>query len=233
MKIIGIIPARAGSKRVPGKNMAMLNGKPLIQYAIDSAFASGMFDEIVVTSNWDTVRTLAKKNGCKVINRPERLCRDGSHDFEFVKHALERFQGFDAFVILRPTSPFRTAATIRRALDTFFDRECDSLRAVNPTVNHPCKSWRLDHGFLMSYVYPPPMFYKTIPGYDMPTQDLGTVYCQNGCLHIAWVKTLSKYGNVSGRLIRAFITEGWEGFDINRPEDLEFAEYLIERGKLT
>jgi N-acylneuraminate cytidylyltransferase len=225
MKILGLIPARSGSKRVPGKNMAMLNGKPLLQYAIDGAVESKVFDEIVVTSNWDECLTLAKLNGVRALNRPAKLCRDESHDFEFVKHAFGKYRGFDCFAILRPTSPFRTAVTIKRAMDTFFDRECDSMRAVGPTCNHPRKSWKVADGYLEAYHRNDTV--KGFPAYDMPTQALGPVYCQNGCIHIAWVETVEKYGNVSGKTIRAFFTEGWEGLDINSPADLAFAEMLM------
>lgn len=230
MKIIGLIPARAGSKRVPGKNMAMLAGKPLLQYTIDAAFESQAFDELVVTSNWDLALSLAKKNGIKAIHRPEKYCRDGSHDYEFVKHALDKFPGFDLFAILRPTSPFRTGATIRRALEEF-DKNGDSLRAVGPTCNHPRKSWRVADGYLKPYDESPMTFEKTIPAYDMPTQDLGEVYCQNGCLHLAWTETVKKYGNVSGKMIKAFFTKGLEGFDINTPQDLSYAEWIMKGQK--
>jgi N-acylneuraminate cytidylyltransferase len=230
MRILGLIPARAGSKRVKGKNMAMLNGKPLLQYTIDAAKAYGLFNEIVVTSNWDMCLTLAKENGIRALNRPAKLCRDESHDFEFVKHALGRFPYFDVFVILRPTSPFRTGKTIKRAMDTFLDRECDSLRAVGPTCNHPRKSWRVADGYLKAYHRNDKV--DGFPAYDMPTQALGPVYCQNGCIHVAWTYTVAKHDNVSGRVIRAFFTEGLEGLDINTPADLAFAEYLIERGMI-
>jgi N-acylneuraminate cytidylyltransferase len=225
MKILGIIPGRSGSKRVPKKNMAMLGGKSLLQRAIDGAIEAGCFDEIVISSNWNECLTLAKENGVRALRRPDELCRDESHDYEFVKHTLDKYQGFDCFAILRPTSPFRTGATINRALWTFFDMECDSLRAVGPTVNHPRKSWWLQDGYLRPYSGTSPV--NGFPAYDMPTQALGPVYCQNGCIHIAWTEVIERYGNVSGKQIRAFLTEGYEGLDINSPADLAFAEMLM------
>jgi len=228
MKILGIIPARGGSKRVPGKNMAMLCGKPLLAYTIHSAKLSGVFKEIVLTSNWDKALEYGKQSGVRTILRPDWISGDRSHDFEFVEHTLKEFSGFDVFVLLRPTSPFRTARTIERALRVFLEGKCDSLRAVGPTVNHPRKSWRVAGGYLEAYH--PDDTIEGFPAYDLPTQALGEVYCQNGCIHVAWTETLKKYGNVSGRTIRAFFTEGWEGLDINTPADLAFAE-MIMRGK--
>lgn len=229
-RVIGLIPARKGSKRVPGKNMALLGGKPLLQWTIEAAKASGVFDEIVVSTDWFDCAELAESLKVNRIIRPAALCTDSSHDYEWVKHALETFRDFDIFVILRPTSPFRTAETILRAMTEFLRVPCDSMRAVEKTKCHPRKSWVI--GRDREYIYP---FIKGdlggFPYFDLATQSLGDVYCQNGCIHIAWTNMLEKYGNVSGDVIRPFFTEGREGHDINTPEDLEFAEWLIERGK--
>jgi N-acylneuraminate cytidylyltransferase len=226
MKILGLIPARSGSKRVPGKNMALLNGKPLLQYAIDGAVKSKSFDEIVVSTDWDICKKLASANHVSVLSRPPELCQDSSHDYEWVKHAVDNFPGFDIFVILRPTSPFRTAKTIQRALKEFLaDPICDSMRAVEKTTAHPKKSWEL--GSVFMYPYDDGQI-KGIPWHDLSTQSLGDVYVQNGCIHIAWTGIL-EYGNYSGVDIKPFLTQGREGIDINTPEDLLYAEWLMGR----
>jgi len=225
-KIIALIPARRGSKRVPGKNMALLNGKPLLQYAIEGAKQAKVFQEIVVSSDWDECLALADALGVSLLQRPDELCQDSSHDYEWVCHAIDNFLGFDVFVILRPTSPFRTHFTIIKALFEFTAYQCDSLRAVEKTGHHPRKSWVLHNGYIM------PLFFDQVngfPGFDMSTQSLGDVYCQNGCIHIAWTQTLEKYGNVSGEVIRPFFTEGVEGHDINTMDDLLYAEWLMGR----
>jgi CMP-N-acetylneuraminic acid synthetase len=226
MRIIGLIPTRRGSKRLPGKNMALLNGKPLLWYAIDAAKRSGIFDEIVVSTDWLQCVTLAENMGVNALLRPPELCTDTAHDYQWVKHALDNYLGFDVFVILRPTSPFRTADTIKRAMEAFKSRPCDSMRAVEKTSAHPLKSWKLWNGEIVPYKE------KSINGfpcYDLSTQSLGEVYVQNGCIHVAWVKTL-EYGNVSGKTIRPFFTEGREGVDVNNEFDLIFAETLLQKG---
>lgn len=225
--VIGLIPARRGSKRVKGKNMALLNGKPLLQYAIESAKESKIFREIVVSSDWDECLALADALGVSCLCRPPELCQDASHDFEWVSHALGEFPGFDIFAILRPTSPFRTSFTILKAFFEFSMNKCDSLRAVEKTRSHPGKSWVLFNGYMM-----PVMDTKIggFPSYDLSTQALGDVYCQNGCIHIAHTYVLEKYHNVSGELIRPYFTTDREAIDINDPEDLEFAEWIM-RGK--
>lgn len=235
MNLIALIPARKGSKRIPGKNMALLAGKPLLQYTIEAAIESVAFDEIVVSTDWDECENLAIEMGVDIIRRPEELCRDNSHDFEWVSHALDIMPGFDAFMILRPTSPFRTWQTIRRAIIDFVQHPCDSMRAVEKTKSHPRKSWLIAESGLM-YSYFVSDDYLDGPNgfchYDLPTQAAEPVYCQNGCIHIAWTRVLEKYGNVSGKAIRPFFTEGYENVDINDPDDLEYAEWLIEKGKV-
>jgi len=227
MKIIGLIPARQGSKRLPGKNMVLLGGKPLLQWAIEAADESMLFQEIVVSTDWDDCVLLADRFHVLSIKRPPKLCQDTSHDYEWVHHAVDAFPGFDIFVILRPTSPFRTAETIKRAMKEFLDGpECDSMRAIERTPAHPKKSWETGNIFM----YPcEDGETKGFPWFDLSTQSLGNIYVQNGCIHIAWTETLTKFGNVSGDLIRPFFTEGREGIDINTKQDLEFAEWLMGR----
>lgn len=233
MKIIGLIPARKGSKRIPGKNMALLCGKPLLQYAIEGAKASGVFGRIAVSSDYepwlDWVSVFAPD--VDRILRPSEISQDLSHDFEWVKDALERFDPFDIFVILRPTSPFRAGETIRRAITQFEKKDIDSMRAVEKTKHHPRKSWvKAMFGLMVPYV---PWYDNEIepfPSYDLPIQSLGEVYTQNGCIHIAKTEVIEKFGNVSGDNIAPFFTEGYEGLDINTPEDLQYAEWIM-RGK--
>jgi CMP-N-acetylneuraminic acid synthetase len=236
MKIIGLIPARKGSKRIIGKNMALLGGKPLLQRAIETAKASWfrkIFDEIVVSTDWKECADLAKSLGVGYIMRPSEISQELSHDYEWVKHALDIYTGFDLFIILRPTSPFRTMATIERALYNFewsVDKS-DSLRAVSKTSAHPRKSWIIDGGWMIPYQASKSI--NGFPPYDMATQVLGEVYCQNGCIHIARTDVLKRFGNVSGEKIAPFFTIGYEGVDINTRDDLQYAEWLIQSGKIT
>ncbi len=237
MKIIGLIPARKGSKRIPGKNMALLNKKPLLYYTLKSSVHTGIFSKIVVSTDWEKVlvymatrSSLPVSSPFDVITRPAKLCTDESHDYQWVKHALDCNPGFDLFAILRPTSPFRTADTIRRAFAEF-DSSYDSLRAIEPTKHHPHKSWEIEDGGLS------PFFPKwsicggrSISDFDLPTQLLPEIYCQNACIHIAKTEVLEKFKNVSGEIIKPFFTEGDEGIDINTPEDLEYAEWIM-RGR--
>jgi N-acylneuraminate cytidylyltransferase len=220
--IVGLIPARSGSKRVPNKNLRLLAGKSLVYWAVGSALESGVFDDIVVSSdNDDILRAFARTEGVRLLRRPADIAGDTSTDFEWVTHATSATLATE-FAILRPTNPFRTADTIRRAYKQFCeDPMCDSLRAVQPCREHPHKMWMLEGNKLWPLDDWP-------WGADLPYQSLPSMYVQNGCIQIAHTKLLERR-TITGDEVRPFLTEGYEGFDINTPEDLILAEALIEK----
>lgn len=216
--IVALIPARSGSKRLPGKNRKHLGGKPLIQWTVDAAQSSGIFDVIAVSS--DDIIGLPFLDA-KMIRRPAAFARDESPDIQWVQHALERVECI-AFAILRPTSPFRTADTIRRAWAQFQSSHAQSLRAIEPVKQHPGKMWQLTGPTRMMPVLDRQM--AGTPWHSSPTQTLPPVYVQNASLEIAWRSTVEDTGTIAGTVVAPFFTEGWEGFDINTPEDWATAE---------
>src|SRR5687768_3330199 len=149
MNAVALIPARAGSKRVPDKNIRTLGAHPVLAYAIASAKQSGVFDAVVVSTDSERYARIAKHYGAEVpFLRPEAIAGDKSPDVEWVVHALGELaragRRFDCFSLLRPTSPFRSAATIRRAWAQWTaDPGADSLRAVELCAQHPYKMWRV------------------------------------------------------------------------------------------
>jgi len=144
---VALIPARSGSKRVPNKNVRLLAGYPLLVYAIAGARQSGVFKSVVVSPDSKAYASVARQYGAEVpFLRPTRMSGDLSPDIEWVEHALRSLKRlgreFDAFSILRPTSPFRLPETIRRAWAAFLDEPgIDSLRAVQRCREHPGKMW--------------------------------------------------------------------------------------------
>ena len=238
MTIVALIPARAGSKRIPGKNMRPLAGHPLIVYTIAAAQQSGIFTQIIVSSEDDATLRLAASSGARSIWRPPAWSTDEAPDILWVRgvleHLADRREAAHAFAILRPTSPFRTAETIRRAYRQFTlpDQTADTIRAVEPVTQHPCKMWQQVHG--------PHGPIKPLvegkhadgtPWHSSPTQTLPTYYVQNASLEMAWSYVVRDYGTITGRKIAPFFTEGFEGFDLNTPADWREAEYLIASGQ--
>lgn len=235
-KIIALIPARGGSQRIPRKNIRQLGDRPLIAYTIAAAKASGIFSGIFVSTEDEEIgRTALAQGGVCWIRRPSKMAASSSPDIEWIEHALE-FEtscsgDFQAFAILRPTSPFRKAYTIRRAWAEWLERGglVDSLRAMQPVTEHPGKMWVHKTGDQQAYPFCD-FDLKNPPAHSRPTQSLKPIYVQNASLEIAWTKTVEQLHSISGDRVMPFLSEGYEGFDLNSWDDWILAEALIERG---
>lgn len=222
---VALVPARAGSQRVPGKNLLPLGGRPLVAWSIESARASGVFAEVVVSTDSEQIAAVAEQCGAVVITRPPELATATSPDIDWVLHAMDG-RGEDAFAILRPTSPFRGEATIRRAWERFVSLgdAIDSLRAVEPVRQHPAKMWQLEGDRMRPVLERPD---DGTPWHSMQHASLPPVYVQNSSLEIAWRRVLDGLPSIAGTRIAPFLTEGSEGFSIDYPEDVERAERLL------
>jgi CMP-N,N'-diacetyllegionaminic acid synthase len=231
---IALIPARHGSKRVPGKNVRMLNGHPLLAYTIGSAIESGVFDAVIVSTDSEETAAIARHYGAEVpFLRPAECASDTSPDIEWVEYTLRelgaRGRRWDAFSLLRPTSPFRTADTIRRAWRQFSaDTSVDSLRAVELCTQHPGKMWVVDGSRMRPLLDQPEP--RRQPWHSTPYQALPRVYVQNASLEIAWTRVPLETHTIAGDVLMPFVTEGYEGFDINDPHDWMIAERLLADG---
>jgi CMP-N,N'-diacetyllegionaminic acid synthase len=233
---IALIPARSGSKRIPGKNVRLLAGHPLLAYTIVAARTSGVFGRVVVSTDSREVADIAASYGADVpFLRPSEFAEDRSPDIEWVRHAIEwlRADGVavDVFAILRPTSPLRRADTIRAGVAALrADTEADSLRGVESVSQHPGKMWvaeadaqrmrpLLDDGG------------ANPPWHSTPYQALPRVLVQNASLEVARVRCVDEYGTIAGRQIIPFVLPGYEGFDLNQPVDWVVLEHLLESGE--
>lgn len=226
-KVIGLIPCRSGSKRVANKNIVILNGHPLLAYSIQAARDSGIFDGIYASSDSVHIGWLAEKYGAEFIHCPLEIAhKDLDPDIKWVRHALEVTK-CDVFSILRPTSPFRTGETIRRAWEIFNSFPMpSSVRAVERCKQHPYKMWLIKNGRLEPLIEES----KIRQFYNLPYQRLPEVYIQNASLEIAWANNVYFNDSISGDNIKPFWTGGYEGFNIDNPEDLREAEYLVSQG---
>jgi N-acylneuraminate cytidylyltransferase len=216
---------------VPGKNVAPLAGHPLIAYAIAGARESGVFDEVVVSTDSEEIAGIAERYGAAVPGlRPAELSTATSPDVDWVFRVMAG-RPEELFSILRPTSPFRTGETVRRAYDRLLELgdRADSIRAVEPARQHPGKMWTLD-GDLLEPLLPQPE--GSTPLHSLQYQSLPTVYAQNSSLEIAWRRVLDgPLPTISGTRVAPFFTDGWEGFSVDYPGDLELAERAVERGE--
>jgi N-acylneuraminate cytidylyltransferase len=225
---VALIPARKNSKRIPNKNIALLKGKPLIYWTIKSALESKVFDRVIVSTDSLEYCKLAVEFGASAYLRPEKFATDVSPDCEWVEYTLNELKKsnevYESFSILRPTSPFRTAETIKRAYEYFINSDCDSLRAVEKCSQHPYKMWTLYGEYIK------PLIASGL--HSQPYQTLPEVWVQNASLEIAHSYVIYSLGSISGTKIIPFFTQGYEGFDINNQIDLDVARILIDTGKV-
>jgi CMP-N,N'-diacetyllegionaminic acid synthase len=240
---VALIPARQGSKRVPGKNVRLLQGHPTLAYTIRAAVESGVFESVIVSTDADEIADVARHYGAEVpFLRPATFASDTSPDIEWLEYTLrelaERRRSWDAFGLLRPTSPFRTADTIRRAWVLFTSQEgVDSLRAIEKCTQHPGKMW-IVRGDRMLPLLPFSQRVAAhganeptdVPWHSTPYQALPAVYVQNASLEIAWTRIVLEKRSLAGDVLVPFVTQGYEGFDINDPTDWMIAERLIADG---
>lgn len=228
--IVALIPARSGSKRVPDKNVRPLAGHPLMAYTITAALQSEIFEAVIVSTDSEDYAAIARHYGALTpCLRPSKLGGDLSPDFEWIEHMLTHLKKtgkeFDCFSILRPTSPFRLPRTILRAWEEFLaEKGVDSLRAVEKCKQHPGKMWAV-RGKRMTPLLPFDL--NGMPWHSNQYQALPPVYVQNASLEIAWSRLIFEDGTISGTVVMPFLTEGYEGFDVNHPRDWSEAEELV------
>ena len=226
------VPARSGSERVPQKNVRLLAGHPLIAYAIETARQSGVFERIVVSTDSEEIAEIGRWYGADVpFLRPAEYATATSPDVEWLRFTLERLdEAYDLVAIIRATNPFRGPETVRRGLDQLLATpEADSLRAVELVKQHPGKMWVLaEDGRTMR-----PLLEQSrldVAWHAGQYQALPPVYSQNSALEIAWTRVVSETGTREGRVVAPFLTEGYEGFNVDDEEDWERAERLVASG---
>lgn len=234
-RAVAFIPARSGSKRVPNKNIRSLSGHPMLAYSICSAIDSGVFDAVICATDSEQYADVARHYGAEVpFLRSADISGDKSPDIEWVvwmlKMLSEMHRDFEVFSILRPTSPFRRADTIRRAWDSFTaDPGADSLRAIEKCTQHPGKMWVIRGKRMLPVM---PFANGLTPWHSSQYAALPEIYVQNASLEIAWSRVAIQGNSIAGECIIPFVSEGLEGFDVNDPADWWMAERLLEMGEV-
>jgi CMP-N,N'-diacetyllegionaminic acid synthase len=233
---VALIPARAGSQRVPGKNIRPLAGHPLLAYAIAGAREAGLFDAIIVSTDSEEIAAIARHYGAEVPGlRPVEMAGATSPDIDWIKLTLQQLaddgREFDLFSILRPTSPFRRGAAIRQAWDQLLAvDDADSIRAVELCKQHPGKMWVVE-GTLMRPLLPQG---DGVPLHSTQYAALPQVYVQNSALEIAWTRVaLRDGGDIAGERVVAYLSDPATGFSIDYPEDFDAAERMMASGEAT
>lgn len=223
-RVLGLIPARGGSKGLPGKNVLPLGGKPLIAWSIEAASQSKHIDSIVVSSDDEEIIKVAESYGCDAtLIRPAELATDEAKALDVVLHAQEQIPDYDILVILQPTSPLRTGCDIDNALDKMIKREADSCVSVVEPEKSPFWFYSVNDDERLKPLMDPAFATKR-------RQDLPSMYVLNGALYIvrtAWLKQNECL--IDGHTL-AYQMPKERSVDIDTAFDLKIAEmYLSDR----
>lgn len=229
---VAFVPARSGSERVPGKNIRPLAGHPLLAYAIETALQSDVFERVIVSTDSEEVAEIARWYGAEVpFLRPAEYATSVSPDIEWLRYTLEGLDEMYGLVaIIRATNPFRGPDAVRRGFSQLdATPEADSLRAVELVKQHPGKMWVLEEGGrTMSPLLDQSHLQVAWHAGQYPA--LPPVYVQNSALEIARTRAVLETGTREGRVVAPFLTEGYEGFNVDDEEDWQHAERLLAAG---
>ena len=232
---VALIGARSGSERVRRKNVRRLAGHPLLAYAIETARQAGVFDRIVVSTDSEAIAKVARWYGADVpFLRPAEYATSTSPDIEWIAWTLPQLeQRYDLFAIVRATNPFRGPDVIRRGLERLLAiPEADSVRAVELVKQHPGKMWEITiDGRTMTPLLD--QSHLDVAWHAGQYQSLPPVYVQNSALEIAWTRVVEATGTREGRVLAPFLTEGYEGLNIDDEDDFARAEELVASGRAT
>lgn len=227
MNILGLIPARGGSKGIPGKNIRLLGGKPLIQYTWDAARQSTLLSEVILSSEDPEIIAVAKGLGLNApFVRPLALARDSSSSLAVVLHALEfaeeQGQVFDAVCLLQPTAPFRREGLIDFAIEKFVEGTYDSLLSVRKVPDEFNPHWVFEEENSCL---------KVATGEEeiiLRRQELPMAYHRDGAIYLTRTSVLKEQGSLYGKRIGFINTTGSPHVNIDLPEDWQKAEALLK-----
>ncbi|MBC7845881.1 MAG: acylneuraminate cytidylyltransferase family protein [Flavobacterium sp.] len=229
MRILAIIPARGGSKGVPGKNIKLLNGKPLLGYTAEIALQSQHLAEVVVSTEDEQIMEVAKNLGIQVpFIRPMALAQDNTPTIDVIIHALQWFESqnvfFDAVCLLQVTSPFRTLEFLDKTIEKFIESGCDSLVSVQKVPHEYNPHWTFEVNAAGNL--------KIATGETeiIPRrQELPTAYHRDGSIYITKTEVLLKQNSLYGKNTAFIESEPDFYINIDTMEDWEKAEEMIQK----
>lgn len=214
-QVLALIPARGGSKGLPGKNILPVGGRPLLAFSIAAAQGARCIDRTVLSSDDEAIMAAAKDHGCDVpFRRPAHLATDSASTIDVVLHALDQLPGYDVVVLLQPTSPLRTSADIDAACSHFSASGAPSCVSVSPVQQSPYWMFRLDNAARLRPLIDSP---------EIATrrQDLPEVYSLNGAVYVANVAWLRSNRTFVTRQTVAHVMPTERSIDIDTAADFE------------
>lgn len=226
MRILALITARGGSKRLPGKNIRPLGGKPLIVWSIDVVKDSPEICDILVSTDDPAIAAVSKEAAAYVPwLRPAELATDTASSVDVALHALDWYEAekgaVDGLLLLQPTSPFRTQATVQRGIELFSKHGHQPVLGVSPTHAHPMWTLKMEGDYLVPFMRE--------HGFGTRSQDLPPAYVVNGSFYLISPAELRAYRSfVKSKTIPLFIDSPQEAVDIDTEWDWKLAKFCLE-----
>ena len=228
MEILGIIPARGGSKGIPQKNLRKIMGKPMIQYSFDAAKKSKI-NKVLLTTDDKKIARFAKSLGIEApFLRPKNLSNESEKTFDVIKHSINYLWDNDGYspdivVILQPTSPLRTSQMIDESIGLLQKKNTTSVISVSKIKTHPYSAFFLKNNFLKP-------FRDDFKKFDR-RQQYTPLYFPTGAIYTTWNDTIKKHNSIYGDKIRPMITEQPSSVDIDTKFDMFIAEMTLSNWK--
>jgi len=225
LKIVSIIPARGGSKGLPGKNIIDLAGKPLIAWTIEVSLKSKYITNTITSSDDDKILEIAKRFGSETFRRPAELSLDTTPSEPVIEHVLkniENIEEYDYLVLLQSTSPLRDEKDIDKAIELLIEKKASALISTKEVDNKILKAFKNDEsGYLEGIVnneYP-----------FMRRQDLPKTFMPNGAIYIVNIKEFLKTKRLFTNKTISFEMSEEKSFDIDTKEDLNICRKILSR----
>ena len=219
LNVTALIPARGGSKGIPGKNIKNFEGKPLISHTIEYALSSKhLINNIIVSTDDDQIAAVSKASGAEIIERPKHLATDIATTESVIEHAISLIEPQpDIIILLQPTSPLRPKGSLEKAINKFIDGGFDSLLSLSPTHNF---FWNIDSDIAHSeYDYN-----KRPRRQDIEAAEIK--YIENGSIYIFTKDSFMLNNNRLGGKIGYIIFDEEYGHEIDTPQDLKILEQI-------
>lgn len=222
-KVLAIIPARGGSKGLPGKNLRTLGVKPLIAWTIESALANKLIDKTIISTDCHKIAAVSKAFGAEVpFIRPDWLSTDQAETADVVLHALNSIcEHFDVIVVLQPTSPFRNSGHIEAALKTYENSKAHSLVSICESQKSPYWMFSLEaDGALVPVIRDKKQFSRR--------QELPKTYCLNGAIYVVGVECFLENAKFVFEDSKSYLMDFESSVDIDSLMDLKLAQLFID-----
>ncbi|OVE76450.1 hypothetical protein BVX97_01020 [bacterium E08(2017)] len=226
--ILGVIPARGGSKGIPGKNIKNLAGKPLIAYTIETALAANMITDVVVSTDSEEIQNIALQYGAQApFLRPDELATDKALAIPTIQHAVTEMEKlknitYDAIIMLQPTTPLKTASDLDEALGALVNSDAEGVISVVNVDNwHPMKMKVIDNGLLLDYKKPPTE--------NPPRQTLPPVFMVNGAIYATKRDVFMNDSSFMGKKCLPYEMPPERSVNIDTEADFLVAEYYMKK----